>query len=131
MTNTVNDQITELAKQAAGMTAEQFAGMNKQDQEKYVRSQETYLNAPTDMQGAIDRIMELEMRLEDLSRATEIVEITRQFELLASFRREADDALLSKITIDRPIPTDKMKITVITGEIDQATVDSIKEDAKA
>jgi hypothetical protein len=131
MTATINDQITEVATQAAGMTKEQYDSMSEQDQGKYARSQETYLNAPTDMQGAIDRIMELEMRLEDLSCATEIVEITRQFELLASFRREADSALETKITIDRPVPTEKMKITVVTGEVSQETVDSIANNVKA
>lgn len=75
-----------------------------------------YLNAPTDMDAAIQRIMELEMRLEDLSRAAEIVEITRQFELFEGFRKAADEALVNKIVIDRPVPEEKMKITIVTNE---------------
>ncbi len=82
--------------------------------------QETYLNAPADMDAAIERIMELEMRLEDLARAAEIVEITRQFELFEGFRRAADEALVNKITIDRPIPEEKMKITIITNDKEKA-----------
>jgi hypothetical protein len=99
-----------------GMSAEKWEGMTDAEKAKYARSQENYLNAPADMQDAIDRIMELEMRLEDLARASEIVEITRQFELFEGFRREAEAALEKKITIDRPIPTEKMKITIITND---------------
>ena len=77
---------------------------------------DNYLNAPTDMDAAIQRIMELEMRLEDLSRAAEIVEITRQFELFEGFRKAADEALVNKIVIDRPVPEEKMKITIVTNE---------------
>lgn len=99
-----------------GMTTEKWEGMTDAEKAKYARSKETYLNAPADMQDAIDRIMELEMRLEDLARASEIVEITRQFELFEGFRRDAEAALEKKITIDRPIPTEKMKITIITND---------------
>jgi len=81
---------------------------------------DNYLNAPADMDAAIQRIMELEMRLEDLARAAEIVEITRQFELFEGFRKAAEDALVNKITIDRPIPEEKMKITIITNEKEKA-----------
>ena len=81
---------------------------------------DTYLNAPPDLDAAIQRIMELEMRLEDLARAAEIVEITRQFELFEGFRRAADEALVNKITIDRPIPEEKMKITIVTNEKEKA-----------
>jgi hypothetical protein len=106
------------------MTAEQWESMTDAEKAKYARSKESYLNAPTDMQDAIDRIMELEMRLEDLARASEIVEITRQFELFEGFRKSAEEALEKKITIDRPIPTEKMKITVVTGEVAQETIDN-------
>ena len=81
---------------------------------------ENYLNAPADLDAAIQRIMELEMRLEDLARAAEIVEITRQFELFEGFRKAADEALVNKITIDRPIPEEPMKITIITDEKEKA-----------
>lgn len=82
--------------------------------------QETYLNAPADLDAAIQRIMEIEMRLEDLARATEIVEITRQFEILEGFRKAADECLVNKITIDRPLPEEPMKITIITDEKEKA-----------
>lgn len=81
-----------------------------------LEDREKYLNAPDDLESAIQRIMELEMRLEDLSRAAEIVEITRQFELFEGFRKAADEALVNKIVIDRPVPEEKMKITIVTNE---------------
>ena len=76
---------------------------------------ETYLNAPEDLQSAIDRIVELEIRLEDLSRAVEIAEITQNISMVEGFRREAEATLTNKITIDRPVPKDKMKITILTN----------------
>ncbi len=78
--------------------------------------QEKFLNAPETLELAIQRIMEVEMRLEDLARAVEIAEITGQLNMVEGFRREADECLKTKITIDRPIPTETMKITLITNE---------------
>ena len=75
-------------------------------------------NAPKDYFAAVKRIMELEMRLEDLSRASEIVEITRQFELFEGFRRAADEALADKKMIIKREANGDMKLTVITGQLD-------------
>lgn len=78
----------------------------------------TLHNAPESLEEAIKRIMELEMKLEDLSRASEIATITRQFEILESFKREADSCLEKKIVIEQPSSGQDMKLTVITGELD-------------
>jgi hypothetical protein len=78
-----------------------------------------YHNAPETLEAAVARIMEVEMRLEDLSRASEIASITRQFEILDSFKREADECLEKKIVIEQPSSGEDMKLTVITGELDQ------------
>ena len=80
--------------------------------------QVTYHNAPETLEDAIQRILEVEMKLEDLSRAAEIASITRQFEILDSFKREADDCLEKKITIEQPSSGQDMKLTVITGQLD-------------
>jgi hypothetical protein len=77
-------------------------------------------NAPETLEAAIQRIMEVEMKLEDLSRASEIASITRQFEILDSFKREADECLAKKITIEQPGSGEDMKLTVITGQLDQS-----------
>lgn len=74
-----------------------------------------YVNAPDTLEAAIERIMELEMRLEDLSRATEIAMITRQFDMVESFKASADLALETKITLDHGTLED-FKLTVITDE---------------
>ena len=81
---------------------------------------DTYLNAPLDLDAAIQRIMDVEMRLEDLARAAEIASITRQFEILEGFVSSANECLVNKITIDRPIPDEPMKITIITDEKEKA-----------
>lgn len=78
----------------------------------------TLHNAPETLEAAIERIMELEMKLEDLSRASEIASITRQFEILESFKREADSCLEKKIVIEQPGSGEDMKLTVITGTLD-------------
>ena len=73
----------------------------------------TYHNAPEDVPSAIQRIMELEMRLEDLSRAVGIAQITRQFEILEGFKSQADECLQNKIVVEQP-DYGPMKITVLT-----------------
>jgi hypothetical protein len=75
-------------------------------------------NAPTDYFAAVKRIMELEMRLEDLSRAVEIAEIAGQFNLVSGFRSAADDCLQDKKMIIKRGPNGDMKLTVLTGQLD-------------
>jgi hypothetical protein len=84
-----------------------------------------YHNAPETVEAAVERILELEMRLEDLSRACEIASITRQFELLDGFKNQADECLERKITIEQPSSGQDMKLTVITGELD---TDALKKE---
>ena len=81
-----------------------------------------YINAPATLEEAIERLMLAEMRLEDLSRATEIAMITRQMDMVESFKASADVYLLTKITIDQPTAED-FKLTILTDEKE--------EDAKA
>jgi len=118
MTDTIEKQVDPLED----MTQEKWDSMTDAEKAKFARSKENYLNAPTDMQDAIDRIMELEMRLEDLARASEIAEFSNNYQMIRGFRESAEAALENKITIDRPIPTESMKITVVTGELNKGTV---------
>ena len=74
-------------------------------------------NAPKDYFAAVKRIMEVEMRLEDLARAAELAEITGQINMVESFRRQAEESLQNKMTIKREANGD-MKLTVITGQLD-------------
>ena len=84
--------------------------------------QVTLVNAPTTLEEAIARIQEVEMRLEDLSRACEIAVITRQFEIVDTFARNANETLEKKIQTVQPTVED-FKITIVTDEKE--------EDAKA
>jgi hypothetical protein len=78
------------------------------------------VNKPETIEDAIARIMELEMRLEDLSRAVEIASITRQFELLDGFKSSADDTLKNKILIEQP-DMGEFKVTIVTDKDDAKT----------
>lgn len=80
-----------------------------------------YVNAPETIGDAVKRILELEMRLEDLSRAIEIATITRQIDMLDVFKNEADETLKSKIVIQQP-DMGEFKVTILTDK---------KEDAQA
>lgn len=76
----------------------------------------TYINAPEDLEQARDRILEIEMALEDLSRAVEIAQITRNFDMLDSFRSTADVILEKKILIVQPEQAD-LKLNVIENDM--------------
>lgn len=120
MTQNLNDQITEIAEVLNDTDVE--VGLKEKEIEAIKQGME---NAPEDYPSAVRRIMELEMRLEDLSRACEIAEITRQLELVESFRRSADDTLSTKMVFKRE-NTGDINLTVITGQLDPAIVQNAK-----
>jgi len=74
-----------------------------------------YHNAPTDLIEARDRIMELEMRLGDLHRASEIAVVCKDFGLLEAFLKPAEECLEHKIVVEAP-NTGPLKITVVTDK---------------
>lgn len=80
-------------------------------------SEVTYLGAPETLEDAVQRLLQVEMLLEDLCRAAEIAAITRNLDVLESFKRAADDYLQEKIKIQQP-DYGPMKITVITDQAD-------------
>jgi C4-type Zn-finger protein len=81
----------------------------------------TYVNAPATVEEAVQRLLQVEMLLEDLSRAVEIAQITGQINLVEGFRNSADEYLKTKIQIEQPDMGD-FKVTIVTND---------KEDAKA
>ena len=85
-----------------------------------------YHNSPETLEDAVQRLLKVEMLLEDLSRATEIASITRQFEILDGFKRSADEYLLGKITIEQPTSED-LKLTVVEGEVSEETKKQLKD----
>ena len=120
--------IAELDKKLDGIVLHNVATTTSVPEKDIPKAPEPILHgAPETIEDAIKRILELEMKLEDLSRAAEIASITRQFEILDSFKTEADRCLESKITIEQPSTAD-LKLTVITGELDPSKLNS-KENA--
>jgi hypothetical protein len=75
----------------------------------------TYVNAPEDLEQARDRILEVEMALEDLARAVEIAQVTNNMSMLDSFRQTAESVLQSKIEIVQPDQSD-MKLNVVIDD---------------
>ena len=75
------------------------------------------------------RCHKLENCLDDLSRSVEIAQFTRQYQVTEAFVRDAEELLLDRIVLpDLNQGTTKFKI--IEGEIDQESIDNIKN-AKA
>jgi hypothetical protein len=91
----------------------------------------TYENAPETVEEAVQRLLRVEMILEDLSRAVEIASITRQMDMLDGFKQTADDYLTGKIQIVQPDGGD-LNLTVVEGEIDEEVLKAagaVKKDA--
>ena len=88
-----------------------------------------YANAPETLEDAIQRILHVEMLLEDLARAVEIAQVSGQFNILDGFRTSAEDYLTGKITVHRPDLGD-FKVTVIEGEISKETQEAYKKKAE-
>jgi hypothetical protein len=61
-----------------------------------------YIGAPEDLDKAIERILELELRLGDLHRAAEIAVAVRDFTLLEGQMPAAETALETKIVVEYP-----------------------------
>lgn len=58
------------------------------------------------------RLLAREQTLDDLARAVEIAEITRQFELVTSFRQAAEDQLQDRIVVPAQGENVDMKIRI-------------------
>lgn len=58
------------------------------------------------------RLLSTEQTLDDLARAAEIAEITKQFQLVASFRQTAEDLLKDRITMPMANENTEMKIRI-------------------
>jgi hypothetical protein len=102
------------ADKIADMTAEQEKELAKQ----LKALQPRYHNAPKTLTQARERIMELELVLGDLHRSAEIAIMVRDFSVVEGFLKPAEAALAKKIVVEYP-STGPMKITVVTGELDE------------
>lgn len=71
-----------------------------------------------------ERLLVVEDALEDIARATEIAEITRQVEMLSTFKDQANAVLAERmVRPDSSVLADSYKMTIITD-------DESKEEAK-
>ena len=86
------------------------------DKKDLPEKQTTFVNAPKDLETAIKRIFDLEMALEDLSRAVEIATYSGQLSIIDSFKRAADQALETKIQIVHK--ENDFKLTILTDDND-------------
>jgi hypothetical protein len=75
----------------------------------------TYVNAPETVDAAVQRLLEVEMALEDLARAVEIAQITSNLSMLDTFRESALDVLKTKIEIVQP-DFGELKLNVIVDD---------------
>lgn len=78
-------------------------------------------NAPETLEDAIQRIMRLEMCLDDLSRAAEIAQFSKQYHLTETYIREAEELLEARIIVPEEEQGD-FKLTVIEGELDEDVI---------
>jgi hypothetical protein len=93
----------------------------------------TYVNAPETLEDAVQRILQVEMLLEDMSRAAEIAAITGQFNIIEGFRTSAEEYLKGKIQIEQP-DMGEFKLTVVSGKVSEETAKQLSDklnDAKA
>lgn len=71
-----------------------------------------------------NRLYKAENCLDDLSRAMEIAQFTKQFHLTEVFMKDAAELLQDRITVPMPEQSDAT-YTVIEGEIDKGTFDQL------
>jgi hypothetical protein len=75
------------------------------------------------------RILKLEHCLDDLSRSVEIAQFTKQYQVTEAFVRDAEALLEDRLVLPEADQSNA-KFTLIEGDLDQDTVDKIRN-AKA
>jgi hypothetical protein len=75
------------------------------------------------------RILKLENCLDDLSRSVEIAQFTKQYNVTEAFVRDAEALLEDRLVLPEADQSNA-KFTLIEGDLDQDTVDKIRN-AKA
>ena len=75
------------------------------------------------------RMLKLENCLDDLMRAVEIAQFTKQYNVTEVFVRDAEELLKERITLPE-IKQGDTKFKLIEGEISQETIDQIKQNVK-
>lgn len=83
-------------------------------------------NAPETLEAAIERIMRLETALDDLARATEIAQFSKQYHLANTYIEEAEELLKDRIIVPE-IEQGDFNLTVIEGKADKDLLTKVAE----
>lgn len=101
--------------------------MNEQDTIQELDAPEIKLeNAPETLEDAVRRIMRLEMALDDLARATEIAQFSKQYHLAETYIREAEELLETRIIVPE-VEQGDFNLTVIEGSADEELIKKVAE----
>jgi hypothetical protein len=76
------------------------------------------------------RILKLENCLDDISRAAENAQFTRQYDVTNAFCNDAQELLKDRLTLPE-IEQGDTKFKIIEGELSQDTIDQIKSKQQA
>ena len=76
------------------------------------------------------RILKLENCLDDISRAAEIAQFTRQYDVTNAFCNDAQELLKDRLVLPE-IEQGQTKYKIIEGEVEQDTIDQIKAKQQA
>ena len=83
-------------------------------------------NAPENLEDAIRRIMSLETALDDLVRATEIAQYSKQYHLAEVYMAQAEELLQDRIIVPE-LDTGDFNLTVIEGTADETLINRVVE----
>ena len=103
--NTTDDLVhsyPDLSSDVPELDEAQKAELEKQLADLKAQYAPTYTNAPETIEDAIERILELELRLADLHRAAEIAVAVKDFSLIEGQMPEAEKTLETKIIVEYP-----------------------------
>jgi hypothetical protein len=76
------------------------------------------------------RLLKVENCLDDISRAAEIAQFTRQYDVTNAFCNDATELLKDRLTLPE-IEQGQTKYKILEGEISQETIDQIKSKQQA
>lgn len=101
-TTPVDEEITEVPVNPMTAEEQEAARLAAEEALKALMPKPIYHGAPEDLDKAIERIIELELRLGDLHRASEIALAVRDFSLIEGQMPGAEKALETKIVVEYP-----------------------------
>ena len=83
-------------------------------------------NAPETLEDAVRRIMQLETALDDLVRATEIAQYSKQYHLAEVYMAQAEELLQDRIIVPE-LEQGDFNLTVIEGNADETLIKRVAD----